>query len=32
MQDKGSVYIKEKDADKHRNFEKQLFERTDGNW
>ena len=32
MGDKGSVYVKEKDADKHRNFEKQLFSRTDGNW
>lgn len=32
MGDKGSVYIKDKNVDMHRNFEKQLFERTDGNW
>jgi alpha-amylase len=32
MGDKGSVYIKERDLNKHRNFEKLLFERTDGNW
>jgi len=32
MGDKGSVYIKEKDLNKHRDFEKQLFSRTDGNW
>jgi alpha-amylase len=32
MGDKGSVYVKEKDADKHRGFEVQLFDRTDGNW
>jgi|TARA_B110001450_G_C17559733_1_gene456221 alpha-amylase len=32
MGDKGSVLIKEKDVNKHRDFEKQLFSRTDGNW
>jgi len=32
MQDKGSVLIKEKDVNKHRNFEKLPFDRTDGNW
>jgi alpha-amylase len=32
MQDKGSVLIKEKDVNKHRNFEKLLFDRTDGDW
>ena len=32
MGDKGSVYIKERDLNKHRDFEKQLFTRTDGNW
>jgi alpha-amylase len=32
MGDTGSVYIKERDLNKHRNFEKKLFERTDGNW
>lgn len=32
MGDKGSVYVKEKDAAKHRDFEVQLFSRTDGNW
>ena len=32
MGDKGSVLVKEKDADKHRDFEVQLFSRTDGNW
>lgn len=32
MGDKGSVLIKEKDVNKHRDFEKQLFTRTDGNW
>jgi len=32
MGDKGSVFIKDKNVDMHRNFEKQLFERTDGNW
>ncbi|MGL4947877.1 MAG: alpha-amylase family glycosyl hydrolase, partial [Mycoplasma sp.] len=28
----GSVYIKEKDAEKHRNFEVNLFRRTDAPW
>ena len=32
MGDKGSVLIKDKNVDLHRGFEKQLFERTDGNW
>ena len=32
MGDKGSILIKEKNADKHRGFEEQLFRRTDGNW
>ena len=32
MGDKGSVYIKEKDANKHRGFSKELFTRTDGQW
>ena len=32
MGDKGSVYIKERDSGKHRDFEVQLFDRTDGNW
>lgn len=32
MGDKGSVLIKEKNVDKHRSFEQQLFSRTDGNW
>lgn len=32
MQDKGSVLVKEKDVNKHRNFEKLLFDRTDGDW
>ena len=32
MADKGSVYIKEKDAGRHRNFSKELFTRTDGQW
>jgi len=32
MGDKGSVLIKEKDVNKHREFEKLLFTRTDGNW
>ena len=32
MGDKGSVYIKDKDPNMHREFEKQLFTRTDGNW
>lgn len=32
MGDKGSVYIKEKDANKHRGFSKELFTRTDRQW
>ena len=32
MQDKGSVLIKDKDVGAHRNFEKLLFDRDDGNW
>ncbi|ELP85774.1 alpha-amylase, putative [Entamoeba invadens IP1] len=32
MQDFGSVLVKEKDINKHRNFEVQLFSRTDRNW
>lgn len=32
MGDKGSVLVKEKNVDKHRDFEVQLFQRTDGNW
>ena len=32
MGDKGSVYIKERDVNKHRGFEMELFSRTDGNW
>lgn len=32
MGDKGSVYIKDKNVETHRNFETQLFSRTDGNW
>lgn len=32
MGDKGSVLVREKDVNKHRNFEKQLFSRTDGDW
>lgn len=32
MQDKGSVLIVQKDVAAHRNFEVQLFTRTDGNW
>jgi len=32
MGDKGSVLVKEKNVDKHRNFERDLFTRTDGNW
>jgi len=30
MQDFGSVLVKEKNVDKHRNFNKQLFERDAG--
>lgn len=32
MADKGSVLLKDKDVDRHRGFEVQLFERTDGDW
>lgn len=32
MQDKGSVLVREKDVSKHRGFEEQLFQRTDGDW
>ena len=32
MGDSGSVLVKERNLDKHRNFEIQLFSRTDGNW
>jgi alpha-amylase len=32
MGDKGSVLVKERNVDKHREFEKQMFLRTDGNW
>jgi len=32
MGDKGSVLVIQKDVNKHREFEKQLFYRTDGNW
>lgn len=32
MQDKGSVLVKEKNVSKHRGFEVQLFDRTDGDW
>ena len=32
MGDKGSVFVKDRDVSKHRNFEMQLFTRTDGNW
>lgn len=32
MADKGSVLIKDRDVSKHRAFEKELFERRDGNW
>ena len=32
MQDKGSVYVKEKNADRHRYFLVQMFTRTDANW
>jgi alpha-amylase len=32
MGDAGSVLVKEKNVAKHRNFEKLLFTRTDGNW
>ncbi|ELP93157.1 alpha-amylase, putative [Entamoeba invadens IP1] len=32
MHDAGSVLVKEKDINRHRNFEVQLFSRTDRNW
>ena len=32
MQDTGSVYVKEKNIEKHRNFNIQLFTRTDHDW
>ena len=32
MGDKGSVYIKEKDANKHIGISKELFTRTNGQW
>lgn len=32
MGDKGSVYIKEKDINKHRNFNIEMFTRTEANW
>lgn len=32
MADKGSVYIRERNAQKHRDFNKLLFTRTDGEW
>lgn len=32
MGDKGSVYIKEKNADRHRHFSVELFSRRDQNW
>ena len=32
MQDTGSVYVKEKNVEKHRNFNVQLFTRTDHDW
>eukprot|EP01017_Pseudomicrothorax_dubius_P005323 TRINITY_DN11322_c0_g1_i4.p1 TRINITY_DN11322_c0_g1~~TRINITY_DN11322_c0_g1_i4.p1 ORF type:complete len:511 (+),score=122.74 TRINITY_DN11322_c0_g1_i4:116-1648(+) len=32
MADKGSVLVKDKDVNRHRFFETQLFTRTDGNW
>jgi alpha-amylase len=32
MGDKGSVFVKERDVNKHRGFEVQLFTRTDANW
>lgn len=32
MGDKGSILVKDRDVSKHRNFEIQLFTRTDGNW
>ena len=32
MGDKGSVYIKERNIDKHRNFNIEMFTRTDADW
>ena len=32
MQDKGSVYIRERNIEKHRNFNVQLFSRTEADW
>ncbi|BFU21197.1 alpha-amylase family protein [Entamoeba histolytica] len=32
MHDQGSVLVKEKNVDRHRQFEVQLFSRTDRNW
>ena len=32
MGDSGSVLVREKNIPKHRNFNMQLFSRTDGNW
>ena len=32
MGDKGSVLVIQKDVNKHRGFEEQLFQRTDGDW
>lgn len=32
MGDKGSVLVIQKDVNRHRGFEVQLFSRTDGNW
>jgi alpha-amylase len=32
MGDSGSVLVKEKNVEKHRNFEIQMLTRTDGNW
>ena len=32
MADKGSILVKDRDVQRHRSYEKQLFERTDGDW
>jgi alpha-amylase len=32
MGDTGSILVKEKDINRHRNFNVQMFTRTDGNW
>ena len=32
MQDKGSVYIRERNSEKHRNFNIQMFTRTEADW